>query len=150
MTARSKKRLEATILLAVAAIGAVAYSQTYSESDRIFITDHISITPKTEPHFYVAFIFLNILLFLISIYIAYRLVIFLLARDILVPVGGVFLLIMAVTLLVVWFVLEGGPEDGIGYISSGIIVFILAAFGSMMIFRFKHPRRREKHFERSR
>jgi hypothetical protein len=134
MKERSKKRLEAIILLAVAAIGALAYSQTYSATDRIFITDHLFITPKSEPHFYVAFIFLNIFLFLVSIYVAYRLVIFLLARDILVPVGGVFLLIMAATLSVVWFVLEGGPEETIGYIVSGIIVLILAVFGLVMLF----------------
>ncbi len=134
MKDKTKRSLEIVALLAAGVIGAIAYSQTFSPEDQIFLTDHIFISPKTEPHFYFAFIFLNIGVFIFGVYLAFILIAFLLSRGLLFTSVGVFSLIMAATMLVVWFVIDSPGEEIADYIFSGIIILFLAVLGTVMIF----------------
>jgi len=135
MSPETKKKIETGILLFVAIVGAVAYSQTFAQDDRIFITDHLFITPKSEPHFFSIFIVLNITLFLLSIFIAHKLVAFLLARGVLFLTGGILLLTGAITLTVVWWFFGHGGGGTTDYIfEEGLLIGFLALLGAAMTF----------------
>ena len=140
---KSKSKLLLPILLALLAILSYVYSQFFAASEKIFITDDLFITPKTQPFVYVIFIFACVGLLLFGLYLGLLLISFLFRRGIAYQVVGILLLIVAVGLTILLAI--GHEVDGIeDYIIGGILILFLGTLGTLMTFANKIGKRKRK------
>lgn len=140
---KSKGKFLLPILLALLAILSYVYSQFFAVSDKIFITDDLFITPKTQPFIYVFFIFACVGLLLFGLYLGLWLISFLFHKGIAFQAVGILLLFVAIGLSVLLFI--GHEVDGIeDYIIGGVLILFLGILGILMTFANKIGKRKRK------
>lgn len=140
---RSKSKFLLPILLALLAIFSYIYSQFFAVSDKVFITDDLFITPKTQPFIYVIFVFACVGLLLFGLYLGFLLISFLFHKGIAYQAVGILLLIVAIGLTILLVI--GNEANGTrDYIIGGILILFLGTLGTMMTFANKIKKRSPK------
>jgi hypothetical protein len=136
------KKLQLILLILAGIAFSVVLSQTFPEGEQIFLTDTISIVPKQQPLIFTLFVFANIGLFILSVYLGYLVVLFLAKKGILIQFVGVLLLLGAAGLTVL-LLMGHSVEDTSDYFIAGILILFLGFLGFLMTFK-SNKRKRKK------
>ena len=139
------KKFISTFLLSVSSIIIFTIiSQTFSESEQIFITDSIFITPKTQPVYYVLLMLVSIGLVILAIYLGLKIAGFLLRKGILFQTVGAFLLTMAGVLSYVFLISGENMETTKDFIIMLILILFVGIIGFLIVFISKTNKNKRK------
>ena len=141
MLMKDRKKFYLPILFAMLTVLFFIYSQFYKAGEQIFLTDTIFITPKSQPFYFVIFLFANLILLLGSLYLGLLLAVFLFKKGIIYQTVGIFLLLGAATMT--FMLIQGHEVEGIkDYIIGGILILFLGTMGILMTFANKIGKRK--------
>ncbi len=137
---RRNRKLQLLILPVLLAILSFIHAQFYAAQEKIFITDRLFITPKTQPILYVILIFAGVGLLLFGSYLGNLIALFLFKKGIIFQTVGI-LLLLATAVFTVLTITGHNIEKNSDYIISGILILFLGTLGVLMTFANKIGKR---------